>query len=195
MASEPDGGGQPPPAVVLDANLLYPFHLRNLLVQFGVDLIIRPRWTGRIHDEWMDNLVAAGRVTRERLLRTRGIMERVLPGADVPGWERRLPEVPDLPDPDDRHVLAAALEAPAPMILTLNLRDFPAALLTPLGVAAEHPDAFLSRLCKADPEAVRASAEAAHANLSRSAPSFEAFLDALARQGLPAFVAWLRAAA
>ena len=42
MASEP-GGGQPPPAVLLDANLLDPFHLRNLLVQLGADLIIRPR--------------------------------------------------------------------------------------------------------------------------------------------------------
>ena len=191
MASEPDGG-QPPPAVLLDANLLYPFQLRNLLVQFGVDLLIHPRWTGRIHDEWIGTLAATGKVTRERLLRTRGIMERVLPGADVPGWERRLPDVPDLPDPDDQHVLAAALEAPAPTILTLNLRDFPAALLAPLGVAAEHPDVFLSKLHDADPEAVRASAEAAHANLSRSAPSFAAFLGALARQGLPAFVARLR---
>ena len=55
-------------------------------------------------------------------------MERVLPSADVPGWERQLPDVPDLPDLADRHVLAAALEAPAPTILTLNLRDYPAAL-------------------------------------------------------------------
>ena len=119
-------------------------------------------------------------------------MERVLPSADVPGWERRLPDVPDLPDLADRHVLAAALEAPAPTILTLNLRDYPAALLTPLGVAAEHPDAFLSRLHDTDPEAVCASAKASHANLSRSALTFEAFLDALARQGLPAATARLR---
>jgi hypothetical protein len=139
MASEPGGaGGQSPPAaVLLDANLLYPFHLRNLLVQVGVDLLIRPRWTGRIHDEWIGNLAATGRVTRERLLHTRDLLERVLPGADVPGWERRLSEAPDLPDPDDRHVLAAALEAPAPVILTFNLRHFPAALLAPLGVRAE----------------------------------------------------------
>lgn len=196
MASEPGGGGPPPPvAVLLDANLLYPFHLRNLLVQVGVDLLIRPRWTGRIHDEWIGNLAATGRVARERLLRTRDLLERVLPGADVPGWERRLPEVPDLPDPDDRHVVAAALAAPAPVILTLNLRDFPVALLAPLGIRAAHPDGFLSGLHDADPEAVRASVEAAHANLSRSAPGFGAFLDALERQGLPAFAARLRAAA
>lgn len=189
MGSE---SGHQPPAVLLDANLLYPFHLRNLLVQLGADRLIRPRWTKRIHDEWIDNLAATGKVTRERLLRTRDIMERVLPDADVPGWERSLQYVPDLPDPDDRHVLAAALEAPAPTILTFNLRDFPTATLAPLGILAEHPDAFLERLRGTDPEAVRASAEEAHANLSRSAPTMEAFLDVLERQGLSAFVAALR---
>ena len=180
-----------PPAVLLDANVLYPFHLRNLLVQLGVDLILIPRWTRRIHDEWVRNLVATGRVLPERLSRTLSIMERVLPGADVPGWERRLPEVPALPDPDDRHVVAAALDAPAPVILTLNLRDFPAPILAPLGLAAEHPDAFLCKLFGADPEAVRASVEAAHANLSRSAPHLTAFLGTLERQGLPGFASAL----
>lgn len=184
--------GDQPTVVLLDANLLYPFHLRNLLVQLGVDRLIRPRWTKRIHDEWIDNLAATGKVTRERLLRTRDIMERVLPDADVPGWEQRLPHVPDLPDPDDRHVLAAALEAPAPIILTFNLRDFPTATLAPLGIVAEHPDAFLDRLHGAAPEDMRASTEEAHANLSRSAPTMEAFLDMLELQGLPTFAAALR---
>jgi hypothetical protein len=187
MASEP------PPAALLDANLLYPFHLRNLLVQLGVDLLLRPRWTRRIHEEWIASLAATGKVTRERLGRTRALMDRVLPGADVPGWERRLPDVPELPDAGDRHVVAAALAAPAPTILTLNLRDFPAAALAPLGVAAEHPDPFLCRLHRADPAAVRASAEAARANLSRGAPTFAAFADALGRQGLPGFAARVRA--
>ena len=75
MASE--GGTQSPPVVLYDANLLYPFHLRNLFVQLGVNHIVRPRWTDAIHDEWIRNLVASGRETRERLLRTRDIMKRV----------------------------------------------------------------------------------------------------------------------
>ena len=54
-----EGSGSPP-LVVIDANLTYPFHLRNLLVQFGVDVVIAPRWTARIHAEWIGNLVAAG---------------------------------------------------------------------------------------------------------------------------------------
>ena len=76
-----------PPLVVLDANLLYPFQLRNLLVQLGVDLIIAPRWTRRIHEEWIGNLVAAGRVDRDRLLVTLGLMDAVLPQAEVRDWE------------------------------------------------------------------------------------------------------------
>jgi hypothetical protein len=38
-------------------------------------------------------------------------MERVLPGADMRGWERCPPKVPTLPDSDDRHVVAAVLAA------------------------------------------------------------------------------------
>jgi hypothetical protein len=179
----------PPPVVVLDANLLYPFHLRNLFVQFGVDGVLAPRWTARIHEEWIAALVARteGRVTRERLLRTRALMERVLPDADAPDWEARLPGVPELPDPGDRHVVAAALAAGASTVLTMSLRDFPAAALAPLGVAAAHPDVLLCALFDADSEAVRASAKAAHVNLARSTPSFVDFAAALGRQGLPRF--------
>lgn len=181
-----------PPVVVLDANLLYPFQLRNLLVQFGVDSVIAPRWTARIHEEWIGNLVAASRAPLNRLSRTRDLMNRALPDADVQGWEQLMDGLV-LPDPDDCHVLAAALAAGAATILTMNLRDFPASALTARGVQAVHPDGFLCELHDADPELVRASAEAAHANLSRSTPSVADYLDALERQGLPALAQRLRA--
>ncbi len=57
----------------------------------------------------------------------------------------------------------------------------------------QHPDGFLCELHDADPELVRASAEAARANLSRSTPSFADYLDALAPQGLLALAQRLRA--
>ena len=189
MASERPAS---PPIVVLDANLLYPFQLRNLLVQFGVDGVIAPRWTARIHEEWIGNLVTAGRAPLDRLSRTRDLMDRALPNADVQGWEQHMNGLV-LPDPDDCHVLAAALAAVAAIILTMNLRDFPVSVLTAHGVQAVHPDSFLCELHDADPELVRASAEAAHANLSRSTPSFADYLDALERQGLPALTQRLRA--
>lgn len=189
MASERPNS---PPVVVLDANLLYPFQLRNLLVQLGVDGVIAPRWTARIHEEWMRNLVAAGRAPLDRLQRTRDLMDRALPDADVQGWEQHMDGLV-LPDPDDCHVLAAALAAGAATILTMNLRDFPASAMATYGVRAVHPDGFLRDLHAGDPELVRASAEAAHANLSRSTPSFADYLDALERQGLPTLAQGLQA--
>ena len=180
-----------PPVVVLDANLLYPFHLRNFLVQFGVDGIIAPQWTRRIHEEWIGNLVAAGRASADRLQRTRELMDRALPDADVQGWGLHMAGLV-LPDPDDRHVLAAALAAGAGTILTMSLKDFPTSALAVCGVQAVHPDGFLRDLHADDPELVRASAEAAHANLSRSTPSFADYLDALERQGMSGLAQGLR---
>jgi predicted nucleic acid-binding protein len=184
----------PLPPVVLDANLLYPFQLRNLLVQFGMDSVIAPRWTARIHEEWIGNLVAAGRAPHERLLLTLDLMNGALPEAEVRNWEIYMDGL-TMQDPDDCHVLAAALAAEAQTILTMNLRDFPDSALGPDGVIAVHPDRFLCGLYDADPELLRASTEMAHANLSRSAPSFADYLTALERQGLPQLVKRLRGSA
>jgi hypothetical protein len=188
MASD---GPIPPPLVILDANLLYPFQLRNLLVQLGVDSVIAPRWTRRIHEEWIGNLIVTGKVPRNRLLVTLELMDVALPDAEVQGWEAHL-EGLTLPDPDDRHVLAAALAARAGTILTMNVRDFPASALAPQGVVAVHPDGFLCGLYEADPEAFHASTEAAHGNLSRSTPSIAEYFDVLERQGLPQLARRLR---
>lgn len=189
-----DDGPRDPPAVLYDANLLYPFHLRNLLVQLGVHHIVRPRWTDAIHEEWTRTLVASGKVPRERLLHTRDIMKRVLPEADVQDYAHRMVGF-TLPDPDDGHVVAAALEGRAGTILTFNLRHFPAEILAPLGLVALDPDEYLCQLHGVDPEAIAAVIEAARVNLSRTAPDPTAFLDALERQRLPAFAARLRASA
>src|SRR4051794_26922548 len=105
MAS--DDAARPPPVVLYDANVLYPFHLRNLLIQLGVEGIVSPRWTDAIHDEWIRTPAATGRVEPQRLIRTRDIMKRVLPDADVRGYQHRIAGLA-LPDDGDRHVLAAA---------------------------------------------------------------------------------------
>lgn len=188
MASDTAPGA--PPVTLLDANLLYPFHLRNLLVQLGVDGLIDVRWTDTIHEEWIGNLVADGRATRERLVRTRDIMKRVLPGADVRDYEECMAQLA-LPDTGDRHVLAAAVKAGAAVLLTFNLRHFPQAVLAPFGVVARDPDSFLCDLHEADPTAVEAAVEAARLNLSFTAPEMPAFLASLRKQRLAGFAARL----
>jgi predicted nucleic acid-binding protein len=114
-----------PPVLVYDACVLYPFHLRNLLIQLAVDGLVVARWTDAIHDEWIRSLVKAGNVSHERLLATRDLMKAVLPDADVRGYERHEGTLA-LPDPNDHHVLAAAIEAHASIILTWNSERYPA---------------------------------------------------------------------
>ncbi|HXT80018.1 MAG TPA: PIN domain-containing protein [Acetobacteraceae bacterium] len=172
-----------PLVVLYDANLLYPFHLRNLFVQLGVHRVVTPRWTDAIHDEWIRSLVESGIATRERLLRTRDIMKRALPDADVRGYEHRIAGL-TLPDPGDRHVLAAAIESGAGTILTFNRRDFPNKVLAPFGLTVQDPDAFICDLYAADPEAIVAVVDAARLNLSQTTPTPAEFLEALRRQRL-----------
>jgi hypothetical protein len=90
-----------PPLVVYDACVLYPFHLRNLLIQLAVEGVVAARWTDEIHDEWIRSLTEAGAVSRERLLATRDLMKAVLPDADVRDYRRHGADVV-LPDPNDR---------------------------------------------------------------------------------------------
>lgn len=186
-----DGTTPTVPVVLYNANVLYPFHLRNLLVQLGVNDIVEPRWTDMIHDEWIRNLAATGIAGRDRLLRTRDIMKRVLPGADVSGYESLIDGL-SLHDPDDRHVLAAAITGGADIILTFNVRHFPASALDPFGIACREPDGFLCELYESDPEAVLAVADAARLNLSRTEPDQSAFIEAVIRQRLPGFAEQLR---
>jgi hypothetical protein len=120
-------------------------------------------------------------------------MKRVLPDADVRGYQHRMAGLA-LPDDGDRHVLAAAIEARAGTIVTFNLRHFPADMLAPFGVTARDPDSFLCGLHNADPEAIAAVVDAARLNLSRTVPSEDAYIEALHRQRLTAFAARLRRA-
>ena len=187
-----DDDARPPPIVVYDANVLYPFHLRNLFVQLGVEYLVSPRWTDAIHDEWIRTLAADGRVARDRLLRTRALMLRALPEAMVSGFEHRIDSL-TLPDPDDRHVLAAAIEARAEAIVTFNLQHFPAGTLARFGITAQHPDEFMCTLLAEDPEAVLAVLDAARQNLTTTAPDARSFIILLDRQGLHRFAAEIRA--
>jgi len=135
---------------VLDACVLYPPSLRDLLMHLAVAGAYMPRWTEEIHAEWIRNVLADNPdVTPTQLKRTRRLMNQTLPDSIVSGYEARIPAL-NLPDANDRHVLAAAIEAEAPLIVTFNLSDFPTAVLRTYGVRAVHPDRFLSGLSDDD---------------------------------------------
>jgi predicted nucleic acid-binding protein len=141
------------PAAVLDANVLYPARLRDLFLRLAIAGLYRALWTERILDECFDNLLAdRPDVPAEHLHRTRRLMTVAVPDAVVEDYDHLIDDL-DLPDPDDRHVLAAAVAASAGLIVTGNLTDFPPAAI-PAGITVLSPDAFVLRLIQADIDAV-----------------------------------------
>ncbi len=177
---------------VLDACVLYPAFLRDLLLWLATGLVYRPRWTEAIHAEWMNALLAdRPDLTVEQLARTRTLMDQVDPESLVTGYEGLVPSL-SLPDPDDRHVLAAAIAAKASVIVTLNLTHFPKAALMPYHVRPVHPDAFLTSLLRREPEAFTEGLRRHRASLRRPARTGREYLEALARSGLPKLAGLLR---
>ena len=173
-----------PSVAVFDACILYPFHLRNIVVQAAVDRLVDARWTDEIHDEWIRNLAAdAPTIPVERLHITRRLMNDALPGATVSGYEDLIATV-NLPDPDDRHVVAAAIAAGASIILTWNLRDFPATVLKKYSLHAQTPDVFFADIYDQAPDLAVGALANARRNLNKSRVSASDFVDILNNQKL-----------
>lgn len=180
-----------PPVAVYDACVLYPFHLRNILIQCAFDGLVDARWTDDIHAEWIRNLAANTPGTPvSRFEATREKMKAALPDADVTGYHALIPSLL-LPDPDDRHVLAAAITGKASLIVTWNIKDFPAPALQPHGILSVSPDAFLVNLYAMFPEALIDSLRRARLNLRKTVLSIDDFLAAIEHQGLTSLSAVL----
>jgi hypothetical protein len=101
----------------------------------------------------------------------------------VTGYESLI-EAVTLPDPDDRHVLAAAIRAGADLILTFNLKDFPEEALRPYGIESQHPDDFLMLQLDLAPNIVCAAAKRHRASLKNPPKDVEGYLVTLEAQGL-----------
>ncbi len=136
-------------------------------------------------------LVDRPHITRSMLERTRQLMDAHIKDSLVYGYETLAQQV-TLPDADDRHVLAAAIIGKAKVIVTFNLRDFPASVLTSYSIEAQHPDAFIVRLMDMDVANVCVAAHKHRQSLQNPPKTIEQYLDSLERQGLAATVARLR---
>lgn len=133
-----------------DACVLYPNIVRDVLIWAHLDGLVLARWTDDILDEMVRALTRRG-IDPDKLDRLRELMNAKVPDALVTGYEPLIDRV-DLPDPDDRHVLAAAIKARADLIVTNNIRDFPAAELDAWGIAAVTADDFLLDLLTEEPD-------------------------------------------
>lgn len=182
-------------AAVLDACVLYPAPIRDLLLSLAQAGLYHARWTDDIHEEWMRNLRAArGDLTGAQLNRTRELMELSVPDARVAN-HRALIESLRLPDPDDRHVLAAAIAGHADAIVTFNLRDFPAEALSEHGIEAQHPDDFILNQFELSPINALAAVKAMRARLRNPPLTPQQLISNLEGRQLPLSAAWLKQAA
>ncbi len=175
-----------------DACVLYPATLRIVLMQLATTGLFRARWSDAIHDEWTSALRRArSDITQEQCARLRALMNAAVPDALVTGYEPLI-EGLRLPDPDDRHVLAAAVRSRAEVIVTVNLADFPRDALVGLGIHAQHPDEFSLHLLDLDADLVCDALQIVRSRLKKPVHSVESFLALLESQRLDGFAHALR---
>lgn len=137
-----------------DASVLYHAPLRDLLMHLACTDLFRARWTEAIHEEWIGSLLKnRPDLSHEQLERTPQLMDRAVLDCLVDGYDDLVPGL-ILPDPRDRHVLAAAIRVGADVIVTSNLKDFPAETLDRYGIDAQHPDEFVRHLISLAPGSV-----------------------------------------
>ena len=111
--------------VVLDANVIYPAPIRDLLLNLAALEIFSPKWSEIIQEEWIRNLLEnRPDLSKKKLSRTVHLMNEAFPDAEVHDFEELIDQL-ELPDLNDRHLLAAAIHCKADAIITFNGKDFP----------------------------------------------------------------------
>lgn len=180
-------------SAVLDACVLYPARLRDLLLSIAAADLFRPVWSDMIHEEWINNVLAnRPDLMRMHLEAARDTMNRAFPGAAARGFEPAIPRLV-LPDPDDRHVLAAAIHARADLIITTNLKDFPSAALIPHGVEAMHPDGFVDYMFDLDEDEALTAIAKMRSRLRAPSMTPSEFIDSIEMVAMPRTGSRLRA--
>lgn len=178
--------------VVYDACVLYPGALRDFLIQLATMNLFKAKWTNRIHDEWIFNLVKnRPDLTIDRLQKTRQLINSAVSECLVEGYER-LTESINLPDKNDHHVLAAAIHSQANLIVTFNLKDFPIAVLKKYKMKTLHPDDFIMSFLNSDLMTVCKAAQQHRGRLKNPPKTAEEYLSTLSSQGLSKTAKYLR---
>ncbi len=178
--------------VIYDACVLYPYTLRDLLMELALRDLYRARWTEDIHSEWMRNLSKnKPNLPVSAIEKIRSLMDANVRDSLVTEYQWIIPSL-NLPDPNDRHVLAAAIKAKASVIVTYNLKDFPDSKLNPHNIEAQHPDTFITDLIDLHPLQVVEAMNRCHQRRKNPPCSFNDYLTQVRRQELPNTVSMVK---
>lgn len=176
---------------LLDANTLYPAPVCDALLSLAVAGLYHARWTLKIHSEWTRNVALNRPELADRLQRRVDAMNRAVPDCLVENYEVLIDGL-TLPDPDDRHVLAAAIAGHADAIVTFNLKDFPAKVLSQYSIEAQHPDDFIMNQLELRQLDALQAFKSMRARLRNPAISAYDLIATLERSGLPLTATYLR---
>jgi predicted nucleic acid-binding protein len=137
--------------VIYDACVLFSPSMRDLLIRIARTSLVQAKWTDQILEETFRAILRTRpRTTPEQLERTRELMNAAVPDCRITGYQDLIQSI-QLPDPDDRHVVAAAIRAGAQSVVTANIQDFPAVALAPYDLEALSPDEFVMDMLDLDP--------------------------------------------
>ena len=155
--------------------------------------LFKARWTDMIHEEWITALLRREDkpYTRKQLESTRDLMDAHVRDAKVFGHETLIESL-ELPDPDDRHVLAAAIRCNADAIVTFNIKDFPKEVLERYSIEVIHPDDFVYYQIELSPSRVCKAIRNQRKSLKNPPKTKEEFLAILLKQQLPQSVLALK---
>lgn len=153
--------------------------------------LFKAHWTDQIHDEWTNALLRESKFKSETLARVRALMDAHVRDAKVAGYESLINTL-ELPDAGDRHVLAAAIRCGADAIVTFNLKDFPASVLSPYGIDVLHPDDFIYYQLDMAPSICCLAIKNQRLALKNPEVGVDDFLTTLQKQQLPQTVSKLK---
>jgi predicted nucleic acid-binding protein len=178
---------------ILDANVLYPPLIRDTLLSLAVERLYHARWSATIHAEWTRNLAKDWPELAPKLALIVERMNASVPDCLVTHYEKLANSI-ELPDPDDRHVVAAAIASHADAIVTFNTKDFPATVLQPYGIEVQHPDEFLMNPLQLQEIPALRAIKKMRARWTNPARPAEELIAAFEKRGLPMTADLLREA-
>jgi predicted nucleic acid-binding protein len=171
---------------ILDACVLYSIATTDALLSLATAGLFGAKWSSKIEEEWMLALQQRRPDLKDKLGVRRDAMRDAVPDWQVldEAWSP-LVESLSLPDPDDRHVLAAALAGHADCIVTANVRDFPQTAVERYGIEIVHPDRFIVNQWDLEPIVAISSFKRMRARRKRPQSSVDEFAMVLEQNELP----------
>lgn len=177
----------------LDANVLFSAAIRDICMEVALANMYRAKWSADVHREWIE-AVSRKRpdLKRINLERTRDLMDQSIPSALVAGYEQLIECIPLEKDPDDRHVVAAAIVGRCDVIVTNDLSHFPKDKLRTFDLEVQRPDDFLANHLDLEPGTFCTAVRTARVTKKNPPYTVEEYLLNLTEHGLVVTAARLR---